>query len=242
MGTSRTIAAALSALAVLGACGGASPQEPLTTVATRPTTTLRTTTTVATTTTTLPKPPEVLKAALLTPADVPGTTASPAVPEADDPTACFPGNPLAVKTDPSEVLGADLEVNQGGNVRGYGSSYRQATPERASAYVAAFATPAGSACRLGTFKASLNADPEPPKVDASGLTGSAVPVDVADGGAVLTVAGDVISQDGPMSVGFELLVFRKGGAVFFLKAEASRGPVVPGQSVELARKMASRLA
>lgn len=211
-------------------------------MARRPTTTERTTTTVATTTTTLPKPPEVLKAALLATSDVPSATASPAVPEADDLTACFPGNPLAVKTDPSEVLGPDLEVNQGGNLRGYGSSYRQPTPEQAAAYVAAFATPAGSACRLGSFKATLNADPEPPKVDAAGLSGNAAPVAVADGGAVLTITGDLISQGGPMPVGFELLVFRKGGAVFFLKAEASRGPVVPGQSVELALKMASRLS
>src|SRR5215207_511132 len=104
----RTAASLTTLLLLLAAgCGGDdSPSSDGATTTGGPSTTVAaTTTTVAATTTT--RSAEALKAALLQAADVPGTTATPASADEADLSQCAPGNPLAAKTNPTEVDGPE---------------------------------------------------------------------------------------------------------------------------------------
>jgi len=231
--TTKALAASLLALTTLGACGGFTSTEPDTTKA--PASTLP-----ATTTTTLS--PAVLKAALLGPADVPGSKVSTSPPSKDDAAnfnACFPGNPNDVS---NEVSGPDLELTQRLVGRSYGSSVQTGTPGEAAAFVTTFASPAGAACVLAATKKSIADDPTPPKADGSSLTASTKAVAIADGGAVMTQKGNLVFDDKKVvAVEVELVTFRKGGVVVVVDVEAFMGPLVPGQGVALAQKIASRL-
>jgi hypothetical protein len=242
VGTTRAITAvSLTALALLAGCGGDK-----TSTVTAPTATTAsgsgTTTSTAPATTATTRGAAALKAALLTAADVPGSTVSTSTSTDSDFSGCFPGNPLGVKTDPNEVKGPDLELVDGTVQRQYGSSARGATTEQATAFVTTFATQAGSACVLQAFKSSITSDPTTSTLDPSGLTGSGKNAAVADGGAVLTVAGNLVGPDGPVPVSIDLLAFRKGSTVILLSVGAVQGPPVPNQSIELAQKIAGRLS
>lgn len=182
----------------------------------------------------------VLKAALLMPADVPGSTVSTTPPDDLDVSACFPGNPLGAKGDPAQVASPDLELTKGKTDLTYSSSARSATVEQATSFVTTFRSPAGSACVLSVVKSVIN-DPNPPKVDASGLTGTPSDAAVADGGALLAVRGNIKGRAGGFPVDAEMVAFRKGSVVVLLSAGALGGPKVPGQALALAQKIAGRL-
>jgi len=186
--------------------------------------------------------PGSLATKLLSPADVPGSTPSPASSGSADLSACFPGNPLGAKADPSQVTGPDLSVTDASAVEHqYGSSARQATPEQVTAFLSAFASPAGSACALNAYKAAITDNPKPPKFDASGLTGPVTVVAVGDGGVVLALSGDLVTDGNTVPALFDLLLFRKGSLLVSLSASTLGGPAVPGQAVELGSKIAARL-
>ncbi len=245
MQTTRKIAAAsLTALLLLGACGGDdSPSSPSTTAGGRGTTTSSAAaTTTSTGTAATSKSGEALRAALLTVADVPGATVATSSPNDFDLSTCVSGNTFAAKSDPSEVKSPGLELTEGAVNRQFGSKARQGTPEQAKAFVTAFASPSVSACVLDAFKAFVGQDPTPPKVDASGLTGTATAAAVADGGGVLSIKGDLKVGTDVASVDSDLLVFQKGSVVVFVSVSAVGGPKAPGKSLELARKIAGRLS
>jgi len=183
----------------------------------------------------------VLKAALLTPADVPGATLDPESSAGLDASACFPGNPLGARTYPDEVDSRDLEVIQGKLLRTFASNARPATPAQAKEFVQVSATPGGSACLISAIKAFLSSDPKPPKVDPSGLTGTATSEAIADGGAVLAVRGNLISQGRKLKVEADTVVFSKGAVLISVDTGAIDGSVVPGQALDLARRIAGRL-
>ena len=227
MTPTRTIAAlALAALALLAGCNdaGFSP----TTSTSAPATTKMTASTTKFT--------EALKAALLTPADVPGATVVASPSEDFDLSACAPDNPFAARTDPTEVKNTGLELKDGAVNRQYSSKAREGTPEQAKALVAAFS----ATCVVDSFKKLLSLTP-PPSFDTSGLTGTAATAAVADGGGVVSIAGPLKKGRDEVSIVVDLLVFQKGSFVVFVSASAVDGPMVPGQSLELARKIESRL-
>ncbi len=242
MGTSRVIAAAaLAAALLLGACGGGDPaSSPSTTTGGAGTTAsgAAPTTTVAATTSTT-RSPESLKAALLQPGDLPGATSSPAEPSDSDLSACFPGNPLGSKSDPGEVDSPDFELTRGTVSRNYASAARVATSEQASAFVSTFASATGSACVVKQVKAFLAEPPDP--IDASGLSGQATTVSVADLGANLRISGSVGPGGQSGRLVLEVIAFHKGPVVVLLFVGAFGGDVIGGQGVELARKIAGRL-
>ena len=244
VGTTRTTAAALlSAILLLVGCGGNdSPSSSVTTVTTAGATTTTTvaattTTTVAATTTT--RSAASIKAALLQASDVPGSTESPAAEGDTDLSACFPGNPFGAKVDPSEVDSPDLEITQGAVQRTYSSSARVGTPDQAKAFVTTFASPEGFTCVLNAFKADLAAPPD--AIDASRVTGKPSTVSVGDGGTLLPLTGPITAGGRSSTLSVDLLVFSKGPVVVFMTAGAFGGPVVAGQSLELAKKIDSRL-
>jgi hypothetical protein len=219
----RTLAAvALAAAALLAGCGSDDESSSPTTAATT-------------------KSPEALKAALLSPADVPGSTVSTSPGTDADLSACFPGNPLGGKDFPGEVEGPDLELTEGDVQRQYGSSLRQATEDQAKEFVSTFSSEKGSQCVLNSFKTAISSDPSPPKLDPSGLTGKVADASVADDGAVLTVSGNLTAGGQSVPIGVELLAFRKGSTVVLMSAGAVQGPAKRGQAVELAQKVAGRL-
>lgn len=200
------------------------------------------------TTTTVAKSPAALKAALLTPADVRGSKVAAPTPgddQDDDLSACFPGNPLGVKTDPNEVASPSLELTQSRIERTYDSAARQGTPEQAAMFVATVLSPAGSPCLLNSFKTAITdggrADPNPVTIDASGLTATSTDVAVADGGAVLTTKGVLKVAGKRIPLTGETLFFRKGGVLVLVDVGAIGGSTAPGEAVELARKVAGRL-
>jgi len=235
--TNRALAASLSALVLLGGCGS----EKRTSLPSPPPIPSSTTTTSASTPGT--RTVEALTAALLSPADVPGSTPSPASASSADISACFPGNPIAVKPNPTEVNAPELSLTDASGVeRQFKSSARQATPEQAAAFVRTFASPTGSACALEAFKSAITNSPDPPKVDASGLTGAVTTATVADGGALLALSGNLSSETSTVPAEIDLLVFQKGGIVVSISAAALNGSRVPGQALELARKVAGRLS
>lgn len=228
---SRTIVAAtLTAFAFLGGCSSGDSAATTTTAVTQPATTVTT------------KPVAALQAALLSPADVPGSTGTPPGPDMSDLSACFPGNPLGAKTDPNEAKGQDLSLaDPSGVQRQYSASARQGTTEQATAFVTTFASPTGSACAVNAFKAAFSNDPKPPKLDASGLSGTATTAAVADGGTLLTLTGNLTADGTPVPAGVDLVVFHRGPIVVLLSVATIGGPNVTGQAVELANTMAGRL-
>jgi len=228
--------------AAVGGCGGGQPSSgvPTSSSSLLPTTAASTTTTLPATTTS-PRSAASLGAALLTAADVPGATPTPATPGDLDLSPCFPGNPLGARVDPSEVDGPDLELVQGRIQREYSSRARQSTPEQAAAFVATVGSPAGSACVLNALKASIGSDPPPPRIDAAGLAGVVTPVDIGEGAALVALNGSLTSDGAPTPAGFELLAFRKGPVVVVLLASAVQGPSLPGQAIGLALSIARRL-
>ncbi len=228
MPAKTAVLASVIAFAALVGCGNDDDQ------ASAPITTLP-----ATTSTT--RSADALRAALLSPADVPGAKASTPSPDDLDLSACFPGNPLGAKTDPGEIDSPDLELTQGAVERSYSSSARQATQEQAAAFVATFLSPAGSECVLNAIKVEIAGGRTDSQIDLSGLKGSASKAAVGDAGGTLAVRG--LLRSGARSAGAEadLLVFHKGPVVVLLLAGAINGPVVPNQAVELGQKIAGRL-
>ena len=236
VGSTRTTAAAsLTAILLLVGCGGDdSPSSPGTTVTTAGATT---TTTLAATTTT--RSAASIKAALLQASDVPGSTESPAAEGDADLSACFPGNPFGAKEDPNEVDSPDLEITQGAVQRTYSSSARVGTPDQAKAFVTTFASPEASTCILNAFRADFAAPPD--AIDASRVTGKPSAVAVGDGGTLLPLTGPITAGGRSSTLSVDLLVFSKGPVVVFMTVGAFGGPVVAGQSLELAKKIAGRL-
>lgn len=231
--------AALTAFALVAGCA-----DDKTSTVTAPTAAGSATTTsvAASTTATTEVSAADLKAALLTPDDLPGATVSTAPSSDFDLATCVQGNSFAVKTDPSEVKGPGLELADGDISRSYGSKARRGTPDQAKAFVTAFGSAAGSSCVLEAFKSRLSADPTPPKVDVSGLTGTAATAAVADGGSSLSIKGTISAGTQVVPVDTELLVFQRGALVVYVSAGASGGAKIPGQALELAQKIAGRLS
>lgn len=229
MPTNKSIAAAsLLAIAYLGGCSSSDTQTSTTTTLPPTTTTTKTVASV--------------KAALLTPADVPGSTGADPSLDSSDLSACFPGNPLGAKTDPNEAKGQDLSLSEPSGVEHqYGSSARQATPEQATAFVNTFASPSGSACALNAFKSGISSDPKGPKTDASGLSGTATTAAVGEGGAVLALSGNITVNGTTVPVAIDLVVFHKATVVVLVSAGTYGGPATAGQGVDLANKVAGRL-
>jgi hypothetical protein len=187
------------------------------------------------------KSPEELKAALLTPADIPGSSVSTSPSTDADFATCFPGNPLGGKDFPGEVDGPDLELTEGQVQRQYSSGLRQATKDQAESFVTTFASEQGSQCVLNSFKSFISSDPSPPKLDPTRLTGKVADASVADDAAVLTISGNLTAGTQSIPIAIELLAFRKGSSVVLMSAGAVQGPAKPGEAVELAKKVAGRL-
>ena len=187
----------------------------------------------------MPRAAAALRGALLTAADVPGAAPGP-MEKATDVSSCFPGNPVGARNNPNEVAVPTLGIVQGRLQRTYRSSAIGAGPEQASGYVATFASPAGTACLINVIKAVI-ASRSKAGVDPSGLSGAVKPVAVADGGALLTVKGNLRSKGASTPAAFDLLVFRKGNLVIVVSAIVLGGAPVPGQAQELAQKIAVRL-
>jgi len=226
--TRSIFAATLTALALLAGCGddGGSSSPSTTAGGASPST----------------KSADAIKAALLTPADVPGSTVSTSASSDDaDFSACFPGNPLGGKAFPNEVEVPELELSDGAVQRQYSSGARQATEAQAREFVTTFGSESGSQCVLNAFKSFISNDPSPPQLDPSGLTAKVSDVPVADDGALLNISGNLTSGAQATPIAVDLLAFRKGGIVVLMSAGAVQGPLVPGQAVQLAQKIAGRL-
>lgn len=218
-------AAVASAVALLGGCGG-EPEPPPPQAATVTT------------------PPTVralaaVKAALLSPADIPGSKPVANAGKTDVST-CFPDNPLGMPSNPFEVVGPDLSLVQGKVERTYGSSATQAGPKQAAAYVATFASPTGSACLINVIKTAI-AGRQGSKTDASALTGTVKPAAVGEAGALLSVRGNLKVSGASVPLAFDLLTFHVGSLMVLVSASALRGPAVANQAVDLGKKVASRL-
>jgi len=180
-----------------------------------------------------------LKGSLLGVADVPGTAVSPAAPRLDLGT-CFPGNPAGIAANPNQVPGPTVGIVQGRVQRSYSSRAVEVGPKQAAAYVTTFASAAGSTCVTTVIKTAISAQLGP-KVDSSGLTGTAKAVAIADAGAVLSVKGNLKVNGTSVPAGSELVVFHKGQVVVTISARAVGGGTVANQAVDLARKVAARL-
>ena len=235
MRSTRPLAPALlTALVLLAGCGGDDETSSSTTTSQA----AATSTTVAATSTT--RSPDALKAALLTQADVPGSTVSTSPPSDADFSACFPGNPLGGKDFPNEVESPDLELTQGTVQRQYTSGARQATPDQARDFVTTFSSEPGSQCVLNAFKTFISSPPNP--LDASGLTAKVSSASIADAGGVLSISGNLKSGAESVPIAADLVAFRKGPIVVLLSVGSVQGPTAPGQAVELAQKIAGRLS
>ena len=233
--TRNALLATLASLALAGGCSGESSSGRVTTT---------TSPAVATTTagaTSATSSPDVVKAALLTTADVPGSQIGLSAQQNFDFSTCFPDSPFATRADPTEVKYPGLQLTEGTVNRQYGSKFRQGTPLQAKAFVTAVASPAGSACMVDAFKRSVNEETSTPKIDASALSGTGSSVAVADGGGLLSVSGQLKVGTDALFTEADLLVFQKGGVVVYVSASGIGGPKVPGQAVELAQKIAGRL-
>lgn len=238
------LAVPLVAVAVLGGCGGDEKPSPAATTTSAPATTT-TTSTIPVSTTLALSPEEAkavqgLKAALLAPADIPGSTTLTQFPPDLDFSACFPGNPLGVQTDPAEVKGERLVVKAGDVQHQYGSKVRRGTAEQVKDFVSTLASPTGSACAFDVYKARASSA-APTRPDVSGVTSTASAVKVGEGGALLAISGPITIGSSSTQVGVDLLVFQKGPRLVFVTISAIGGPTVPGQVQELAQKIATRL-
>jgi hypothetical protein len=172
-------------------------------------------------------------------ADIPGSARAPAAKETEI-GACFPGNPVAAKGNPNQAVGPALAVASGKVQRTYSSSATDAGPKQAAAYVATFASPAGSACLVSAIKTAIGARAGA-KADAAGLTGGVKALAVADGGAILSVKGTLKVNGSSVPAAVDLVAFHKGQVVVLLSAGALGGGAVPGQAADLARRLAGRL-
>lgn len=179
-------------------------------------------------------------AALLRLEDVPGSVPSPLTPGELDLSACFPDNPLGARAEPNQVTGLSLQRNDGTVVRQYRAWARQGPAEQAEALVATLASPSGSICVVDTYKRVLGQGVA--KVDTSGVTGTGKAAAVGDGGAVVGLGGQLTGDAPPVQIGLDLVVFHKGTVVVFLVAAALRGATVPGEALEVARKIDGRLS
>jgi hypothetical protein len=222
---------------VLSGCGGDDDPSAAPTTTSPVTTAAQTSTTAGPPTTFATRSADALKAALLTPADVPGSKALTGLPADVDLSSCVPNNPLAAKSDPNEVKAPGIQNIDAGGQRRYVVKVRQASPEQAKAFVATWATPAGSACITEVHKAGLKSTSA--KADVSGLKGSGTTASVGDAGAVVTITGRVTGDGAPADVKIDLLVFQKGAAVVFLSVLG--GPSGGAETLDLARKVAGRL-
>lgn len=182
---------------------------------------------------------DALRRALLVPEDVPGSRTSASEARDLDYSACFPGNPLAVAVDPYEVESPDLEVNTGGVRRNFASTARKGTVQQAQDLVTALASPEGTACVVDALKRAITGPLS--KIDPSALQGTASTASVADGGSLVTIAGELTTGNEKALASFDLLVFRKGGLLVLVALGAIGGPGVPAQATELASKIAGRL-
>jgi len=218
-------AASICALGVLAGCGGGggSSSDP---------------TTVVTQATTAPVNPAI-QGALLGVADVPGTAPAPAGRRLEV-SACFPGNPAGALRNQNQVPGPTIGILQGRVQRSYTSRAVEAGPKQTAAYVATFASPAGAACVTGVIKAAISAQLGP-KVDSTGLTSTVKTVPIADAGAVLSVKGSLKVNGQSVPAGSDLVVFSKGQVAVMVLASAVGGGTVPGQAVDLTRRIAGRL-
>jgi len=228
MGSTAVVAGAMATIAILGGCGGDNSKPPSVS-----------TTTVAATPAT-PKPTQGIRPALLSAPDIPGTTPTMSG-KTTDVSACFPGNPLGARFDPDEVVGPDLGIAQGRVQRTYSSSARLGGPRQAAAYIDTVVSAAGTACLTNLIKAAIGDQAGPPKADAAGLSGTAKPAAVADGGVVLAIRGSLKVGGAAVPLAFDLLAFHKGGLLVLVSASALRGANVPGQAVALGNKVAGRL-
>ena len=188
-----------------------------------------------------PVTPEALKGALLVESDVPGAKPSASQAQDFDYSACFPGNPLGAAAYAGEVESADLELFQGGVRRNFASSARPATTEQATEFVATVSSAAGSACVVEALKRGITRNLSVLTIDASGLAGTSSAAAVADGGAVLAIGGNLISEGRTVPASFDLVFFRKGSLLVLVALGALGGAGVPAQAVELAQRVASRL-
>lgn len=232
---SAVAVAALSVFVVLGGCSGDDPPPPgaATTGPPAPGSGAATTTAAPGASTTLSM--DALKAALLTPADVPGSTPLASAPLDIDLSTCFPDNPLGARTDPAEIKAPGLQLGEGANLRRYAVRVRRATVEQARSLVASWATPAASSCVTDAYKVGLNTAASG-KADVSGLTGTGSTAPVGDGGALISIVGVVP----PVQLGIDLLAFQKGSAVVFLSVLG--GSSDPALAIDLARKVDGRLS
>jgi len=243
MAARRTWLATLPALMVLAGCGSidlAATTPPPLEAPTTPST----------------MSPAFLKAVLLSTIDIPGSAEKPPHDDEDDEAnkdgeappsagagdakACFDDLPGA-EADPNEVIGPDLVVGEGRIQRHYSSMATQAPPEVAASVVAIFGSPKGVSCLLETMKSALSADDGPVRVDPSGLKASTAPAAVGEGGALITVSGDLKARGMAVPMALEVLVFHKARAVVFLMAMAAPGAPYPVRVNELAQRVAARL-
>jgi len=189
------------------------------------------------------RPPVVvnpaLKVALLGAADLPGAVVGPAGRKVDL-TACFPGNPAGAAENQNQAIGPAVGIVQGRVQRTYTSRAVEVGPKQAAAFVATFASAAGSACVTTVIKTAISG-PLSPKVDSSGLSGTVKPAPIADAGAVLTVKGNLKVNGTSVPVASDVAVFHKGQVVVMVTANAAGGATVANQAVDLARKIAGRL-
>jgi hypothetical protein len=227
-------AAALVGLALLPGCGAIErPQQPAADG--------------VVTSTTVPSA-AVLKAALLSDVDVPGSTPAPP-PESgssgsgiDDITSCTElGASGDGAEDPNEVVGPDLQLSMGGTTFTYGSSATIGPAEEVAGFISTLATGGANACMLDAFKAGLMAIQGSPKVDLSGLSVNAWPVEIADGGAILGIKGSLKVAGRQFRLGLNLGVFRRGQVLVTVMVVAAAGEVVSGETDALARRIAGRL-
>ena len=213
--------ASLATLVVLSGCGSGEPvaQAPVTTSTTLSATTLR--------------------AALLNLADVPGSKVDTEANEGGEPDygACFKDHPLGANSHPTELGGPDLEVTEQKVERGYSSTVRQGAPEEVRAFVNAFGLPGAATCLNDTTTTFFKAN----SIPATGVTGTAKPLAIADGGALYTSTGTLGSGRSKERFETHTVVFAKRGMLVSIDAGSFGGPLAPDQTVELARRVAARL-
>ncbi len=213
--------AALSTLVVLSGCGSGEP------VAQAPVTTSTTLSAAA------------LRAALLNLADVPGSKVDTEANEGGEPDygACFRTHPLGANSHPTELAGPNLEMAERKVERGYSSTVRQGAPEEVRAFVSAFGLPAAATCLNETTNTFFKAN----SIPARGVTGTAKPLAIADGGALYISSGTLGAGRSKQRFETHTVTFAKRGMLVTIDAGSFGGPLAPDQTVELARRIAARL-
>lgn len=197
----------------------------------------------APTSSTLP-PKDALEELLLTEADIAGSEApwsSTRTGGAIDGPACDALGPLARTPDPNHVLGPELRLTLGRAERFYSSEATTGPPEQVAAFVSAFAADAGTTCArniLGTIQQEF------PGLSVVNPEAEATRVNIADGGTLVTAKGQLLGgrgTTGPVPMGMDIVVFRRGGVLVIVSTIVFFTETVPGDTSELARKIARRL-